>query len=327
MATAAPSKPKRETLQEFTSNRGVALKVDRENHRIRGVKILGESSRNGRRYSQGAMAAAVSLYEGAKVNIDHPRKGEDSRSYRDRIAVLEGVSHRPGDGLYGDLNYNPKHVLAEQFLFDAENSPQNVGLSHNARGRTAKHGSETVVEEIQSVQSVDIVADPATTNGLYESETTEPDTQLSESEQLQMELKGLTLAQLQEARPDLLTAHANALAEGEAAKAEKAKLAEALKELDALKAAAALQEHKANVAKAIADAKLPAVVVTESFKTLCENTTDAKQLAALIEERKELATGVKSAGGTKPKSVAADSAFLEAQPTFDPKAYAASLSR
>ena len=40
-----------ETLQEFVDSRGVAIRVDRPASVVRGVKILGLKSRNGRTYS------------------------------------------------------------------------------------------------------------------------------------------------------------------------------------------------------------------------------------------------------------------------------------
>ena len=46
----------------------------------------------------------------------------------------------PGEGLFGDLQYNPKHALAEQLSWDAEHAPENVGFSHNVQARTAKRG-------------------------------------------------------------------------------------------------------------------------------------------------------------------------------------------
>jgi hypothetical protein len=155
-----------ETLLEYSSCRGVALRVDRERAVISGVKILGLESANGRSYSPRALAAARALYEGRPVNIDHvdgPR-----RSYRDRIGRLTAVT-LGADGLYGDLHLNPKHPLAEQLLWDAEHAPENVGLSHDARGRTAIRDGRVIVEAIESVRSVDLVAEPATTKGLFES--------------------------------------------------------------------------------------------------------------------------------------------------------------
>jgi hypothetical protein len=44
-----------------------------------------------------------------------------------------------------------------------------VGLSHNVEARTSRHDGQTIVEQILRVNSVDLVADPATTRGLFES--------------------------------------------------------------------------------------------------------------------------------------------------------------
>ena len=64
-----------EHLQEYVDSRGVALRVDRAAGVLRGVKLIGLESLNGRRYRPEALAAAVSLYEGAKVNVNHPKEG------------------------------------------------------------------------------------------------------------------------------------------------------------------------------------------------------------------------------------------------------------
>jgi hypothetical protein len=159
-----------ESLQEFCSSRGLALRIDRDAGLLRGVKLLGLSSKNGREYPQATLARAAALYDGAKVNVNHP-KGHPlaPRDYQDRLGTIRNVVARPGEGLFGDLQYNPKHALAEQLLWDAEHAPENVGFSHNVQARTTKRGDQTIVEEILAVQSVDLVADPATTRGLFES--------------------------------------------------------------------------------------------------------------------------------------------------------------
>lgn len=157
-------------LQEYVDSRGAPMRVDRAAAVIRGVKILGLESRNARSYLPAAMAAAATLYEGIKVNVNHakPRAGEP-RDYQDRIGLLRGVTMREGAGLFGDLHYNPKHALAEQLLWDAEHASENVGLSHNVLARTSRRGEQLVVEAIERVESVDLVADPATTRSLFES--------------------------------------------------------------------------------------------------------------------------------------------------------------
>lgn len=159
-----------EAIQEFVDSRGVLMRVDRREGILRGVKVLGLCSRNGRTYLPEALAAAAGLYEGAKVNVNHPKAGPTTaRDYQDRIGNLRNVLVRVDEGLFADFHFNPKHTLAEQLLWDAEHSPENVGFSHNVLARTAYRDGRTVVEAITKVQSVDLVADPATTQGLFES--------------------------------------------------------------------------------------------------------------------------------------------------------------
>ncbi len=158
-----------EAIQEFVDSRGVDLKVDKEQGIIRGVKILGLESRNGRRYEAKGVREAAGLYEGAKVNVNHPKGSPTSpRDYQDRIGQHKNVHFREGEGLFGDFHYNPKHALAEQLEWDAEHAAENVGFSHNVQASTSRKDGKAVVETILKVTSVDLVADPATTAGLYE---------------------------------------------------------------------------------------------------------------------------------------------------------------
>lgn len=175
-------------LTEYADNAGRSLSVDSANGVVRGVKLLGLTSANGREYMPEALVSARALYEGAKVNINHASKPGDPRSYGDRFGVVKNVAVK-ADGLYGDLHYNPKHPLAEQFAWDAVNEPANVGMSHVVDGRTSQKNGKCVVEEIKKVRSVDVVADPATTRGLFES-VKEPDEM--ELEQLKEQVAKLT---------------------------------------------------------------------------------------------------------------------------------------
>ena len=85
------------------------------------------------------------------------------------MGVIRNVAARAGEGLFADFYFNPKHALAEQLIWDAEHAPENVGFSHNVEARNVRQGERVVVEAITRVQSVDLVADPATTRGLFES--------------------------------------------------------------------------------------------------------------------------------------------------------------
>jgi hypothetical protein len=200
-----------ELIQEYVTSKSQRLRVDREAGVIRGVKLLGLMSRNGRRYLTQALTDAIGLYEGAKVNINHP-KGHPlaPRDYQDRLGVVRGIAFRAGDGLFGDLHFNPRHALSEQLVWDAEHAPQNVGMSHNVLARTKQRGDETVVEAITKVQSIDLVADPATTSGLFEAEDERQSSRAAEqekpgwSEAAEVRFDVLTLEHLRQHRPDLV---------------------------------------------------------------------------------------------------------------------------
>lgn len=168
MSTKTKDKPTTESLVEFVT--GVpGAKVDAEAGVVRGVKILGLESQNGRSYDRSAIGKAKGLYEGAKINIDHPATPGTPRGTRDRFGVLREVNER-SDGLYGDVHYLKSHPMAGPFCEAAERMPSMMGFSHNIEGKTARRDGKTIVEEITKVRSVDLVSDPATTRGLFESQ-------------------------------------------------------------------------------------------------------------------------------------------------------------
>jgi hypothetical protein len=187
-----------ERLLEYTTSRGASLRVNRDAGRISGVKILGLQSANNREYTRDAARNARGLYEGIAVNVDHV-EGKQQRSYRDRVGKLTQIEIRE-DGIYGDLLVNQKHALAEQLFWDAENSPGSVGLSHDVTGKTKRRGAKTVVESIDVVRSVDLVAEPASTAGLFESVDNHPEEKTPMDETT---LKEATVDQLKKDRPDL----------------------------------------------------------------------------------------------------------------------------
>lgn len=149
-------------------------RVDRETKVIRGARILGLESRNGRTYREEAASRAIPLYEGAAVYIDHGKRvkpGEirEDRSLRDRWAVLRNV-RKDDQGLVGDLHYLESDPMTPKLLEMAEEYPETFGLSHDANGSAQRDATGNIdVSEITKVNSVDIVCDPATTVGLFES--------------------------------------------------------------------------------------------------------------------------------------------------------------
>lgn len=158
-------------LYEYVTS-GPGLTVDREAGVVRGVKILGHQSANGREYTDEAMRKAAGLYEGRGVFCDHRVKSAQPRSVRDKLGWLESVSHRPGQGLYGDLHVFKTHQMAGPLFEAGERRPDQFGLSHDATGTEQRGSRGKVIESIESVASVDLVNDPATVRGLSESRST-----------------------------------------------------------------------------------------------------------------------------------------------------------
>jgi len=280
-----------ESLQEFITSRGVSLRIDRAAGVIRGVKVLGLESQNGRSYLPEALAAAAGLYEGAKVNINHPKTFPSApRDYQDRLGAIHNVLLRENEGLFADLHFNPQHPLAGQLAWDAEHAPENVGFSHNVVARTARRGERIVVEAITKVQSVDLVADPATTRGLFEvalTPNTSADGELSADARSQA-IAELTAEELVRLRPDLVAAVAESLSQ------ENAQLRS---QLDALRAAQAVECKLAAAGRLLAEFRLPTpggadawtkAVISEAFWQSLLAAPDEPAMRRLVEERANL---------------------------------------
>ena len=152
--------------------------IDRDACIVHNVRVCGLISGNGKRYKREALREARKLYEGRTVYFNHPTGSDNARKYDDRFGVLVNVREAAdkSGAIEADLKYNPMHARAEQFLWDAENNPKGMGLSHNAEGRGRRQDDGTIlVEQITAVHSVDIVDNPATNYSLYEQEGYMPD--------------------------------------------------------------------------------------------------------------------------------------------------------
>jgi hypothetical protein len=155
------------------------LVVDREARLIKGVKILGLSSSNNRRYTPKAIREAVELYRDKPVYTNHPLDpttgkpdGKRSRTVEEKFGAIRNVEVRE-DGIYGDIRYLSTHPMTARVLEAAEEFPEAFGMSHAAQLK-GKFGGDGVfeVDHIPAVRSVDIVCEPGTVTGLHESRST-----------------------------------------------------------------------------------------------------------------------------------------------------------
>ena len=137
---------------------------------IENVPLCGATSANRRRYCKEAFAGErVARYNGRPVYLNHG-PGRGGRSYQDQIGTVENARLNAEGLPVGDIAINPKKPYAEAVLWDAKHKPHACGMSHVAqcKTRTGADGWEEITEVV-SVESVDLVTDPATTKGLRES--------------------------------------------------------------------------------------------------------------------------------------------------------------
>lgn len=159
---------------EFVQSPG-PLKVDRERGIIHRAKMIGTISRNKGEYPLPTLHEARDLYEGAKCNTNHPDRANPAadRDTDDRLGIFRNVTVE-SDGTYGDLHVLKSHPMAER-VFEAAENPELVdafGFSHNAHTiREQAPDGHVIHKRITRVRSVDLVADPATTKSIFESES------------------------------------------------------------------------------------------------------------------------------------------------------------
>jgi len=154
----------------------LASRVDRSGPSpvVRGVLLCGPTSANRRRYLREAFAPpGRKLYENRPVFLNHAGRGRTGSRYEDMIATIRNERRRADGMPVGDLVVNARHPFAETFLHDAEHNPTACGLSHHVdpgqyEGRVV--GGVLEITRVKSVRSVDVVTDPATTRGLFESD-------------------------------------------------------------------------------------------------------------------------------------------------------------
>lgn len=161
-------------LTETTFQEAAPERIDETAGVLYGVKLLGHTSKNGRRYTPEAMKKALPFYNERKGYANHAKQDSmgrvtEDRSIRDFIVVHRNPRYVEGKGIFGDSHFVVSDPLWPKILETARKFPTMLGFSHVADGDSRRVGNEDEVYQINSVESVDTVSDPATTNGLFES--------------------------------------------------------------------------------------------------------------------------------------------------------------
>jgi hypothetical protein len=148
-------------------------RIDRAASVIRSVVLMTAVSANGphgRLYTDSALRAVARLAEGLPAYANHVDKAVAfrPRDVREIIGRHRNVRFdASGARVVGDF-----HVLPEQsWVFGlAEHAADLVGFSPVSRGLVRVDSARReIVEDVVAVRSVDLVSDPATTTGLFES--------------------------------------------------------------------------------------------------------------------------------------------------------------
>lgn len=151
-------------VERATAPFSAGVAVNREAGTIGNVLICGFDSANGRTYPAEVFRRDYRAYEGARVNCDHARDSTVDRRLGWFSDVRVGEDGKPR----GTLHVLKSHPMADRVFEAAERNPSLYGFSHVAMCETKQHRGKEIVEAIKSVESIDLVADAATTRSLFE---------------------------------------------------------------------------------------------------------------------------------------------------------------
>lgn len=267
-----------------------ALEVDREARVVRGIRFINEKSTNGYRYTPEALRRAVKLYDGLALVAEHKRNG---RTVFEKFAVTRNARFDEtgkGAGVTGDAEVFGG-ADGDRFIDIAEKAPHFAGLSHEATGRFGE--AEKQVVEIESVDVLALVGDPATTKTLAESEGAR-----GRSGRTQEEESVMNLDELKVKHPGLVKELREEFTHEAKDSGERKKLVEERDELKkkvaTLEAEKKATELKTKIAVLLKESKLPEPAKTPELREHLEGAKDeddAKKRLLAVEAAVAQATG------------------------------------
>lgn len=316
---------KKEILEISLSKQFVETKLDKENHIVRNVAILRPTSLNkafkgskGRRYSEMALAQAAEMITGTKAYVNHATKKEleerdGVRNVLDILGYYENGHLDSNNVARGDLNYMANQAVWFEPL--VEQMADKIGNSIHALGDIVFDGESKfeVVESLNKLKSVDLVTETGSTINLFESEPPEEE----EDEDMEIDYANMTVAEIQEKRPDLIETITESV-KGNLNQKEKVTSLEkeivtlkesetALKKkVDDFEVAEKAKQKEARIQELIKESKLEEDYVTDAFMEALRGAKNEDSIKALIEDRKKIIEashdGVKGMGDEKDKT-------------------------
>jgi hypothetical protein len=149
-------------------------KLNRDANIISGTTLITRNSSNGinhkRVYSEKALRQIAGMAEGLPAFLNHttPDQAFKPRPVQDLIGRHVNVRYDPTTGkVLSDLHLVEHH--APMVFSLAERLGDQVGNSLVSKGLIKMEGDTEVVDDIVALRSADLVSDPASTKGLFES--------------------------------------------------------------------------------------------------------------------------------------------------------------
>lgn len=174
--------------------------------RINDVAILGSSSKNARDYPDAVLAESAALFEEARCYYNHApdekQPHEGGRDVRDLFGMTTNPRYVPGEKkIRADINLIPG--MGDTVAIIAESMPKAASFSPFMHGRIRHaRGARSSVQKIMAVRSVDLVAQGATTGGIFES--VQETKSKSKGSNLMEDWSEATMADLRKHRPDIV---------------------------------------------------------------------------------------------------------------------------
>ena len=149
-------------------------KLNRDANIIADTTLITATSSNGvnhkRKYSEKALRQIAGMAEGLPAFLNHttPDQAFKPRPVQDLIGRHMNVRYDPSSGkVPSDLHLVEHH--APMVFSLAERLGDQVGNSLVSKGLIKMEGDTEVVDDIVALRSADLVSDPASTKGLFES--------------------------------------------------------------------------------------------------------------------------------------------------------------
>lgn len=144
---------------------------------IKNVAFIGSESLNGYEYSEQALREIPPLLEGKPQYINHYIGNDESEPREIQELFSKAVNIRyiaEENKVRGDMHLVDTPTIREEILPRMKHFKDQIGNSLVSYGEMSEQDGNQIVAHVSAVESADLVTDPATNKGLFESVNQNP---------------------------------------------------------------------------------------------------------------------------------------------------------